>query len=157
MNAHLKKLEPSEILVYSRCIFPLKTVGPLKFWVETTDPQQDIRDGKIAGKVPNAKVFKKVEIKIPTTGYKGLYNVTPEIVLSQIDKADLSQIQGYVVRIRKPVCHYNNDFSYVAPTYYKATAILFQTGSKSKKHNSRQSQSSNHSKKNDNAEKSLWK
>lgn len=131
MYGNIKNLDKFEVAAYSCSLFPLKKIGPFKFWVDA-DAEQDIREGKIAG-IAHVKNFKEVKIKIPTIGYKGRTRITPEIVLSQLDRSDFIQFQAYSVKVGEPVCVANKYLSAVAPDYYNATVTLFQTGAKPKK------------------------
>ena len=126
MRPILKHLNDTEIEVYSNSIFPIKVCGPFKFWVTTKNPKDDIRRGKKVA-LAHVKTFKKVKIVVPTIGYKGSYRITPEIVLSQLDRKDFLQVQGYSVKVGKPVCEYDPAMSAVDPTYYEANVTLYQS------------------------------
>ena len=94
------------------------------------DYNEDIRHGRIVG-VAFVKKFKVVKIKVPTVGYKGGYLLSPDVVLSQLDRKDFARIGGYSVKINTPIWDRSKNFSN-GHQYYDATATLYVCETKPK-------------------------
>ena len=131
MSEYFKQISDEETRAFAQSIYPIRKVGPLKFRVSPQNPSDDIRYAKTEG-LAKLKAWKAVRVKIPTIGYKGKFYVTPEIVLSQLPKIDLSLTKGYSVQVEEPVNLYDDRLANVDPTYYEATVTLYQDKTKRK-------------------------